>query len=268
MSFLTSQTIQQYYEMFCKIEVTFTKEVTKSIGLRQDDVILKISGNQWPSILYSSSFESAKIVTSLKPEQFDRLKSESATGMLRLGFQIPEKTDSLKFFINVKVKGYNRYSNQRQDLYFLHLDFIQPPPEDFIAIIGQFLEVNINSRKRSDERIPIKEETIKKIGFVSATCIVFIDKVPRKCIVRDLSFGGAQLLVPGLAKFLKDRQILLRLVRLDNGDNVDLSGTIVRADELEGRKDLAVVGVQFQPAAVPMIFKSLLNQYIKTHQKA
>lgn len=268
MSFLTSQTIQKYYDMFGKIEVTFSKEVTKAVGLNQDDVLLKIAGLQWPSILYSSSFENAKVIVSLKPEQFEKIKQEGSGGMLRLGFKVPEKTDSLTFFINIKVRGFNRYSSQRQDLYFLQLDYTQRPPEDYIAIIGQFLEVNINSKKRADERIAIREDVIKKIGFVSATCLVYMDKVPRKCIIRDLSFGGTQLLIPGLAKFMQSKPVILRLTRIDNGENVDLKGTVVRADELEGRKDIAIVGVQFNPADVPMSFKTMLNKYLNTHSKA
>lgn len=252
--------------MFSKIEVTYSKEVSKAVGLNQDDVLLKIAGVQWPSILYSSSFESAKVIISLKPEQFEKIKQESTSGMLRLGFKVPDKVDSLTFFINIKVRGFNRYSNQRQDLYFLQLDFTQRPPEDFIAIIGQFLEVNINSKKRADERIAIKEDVIKKIGFVSATCVVYLDKVPRKCIIRDLSFGGAQLLIPGLAKFMQSKSAILRLIRIDNGDNVDLGGVVVRAAELEGRKDIAIAGVQFNMAEVPMVFKTMLNTYLNTHK--
>ena len=268
MGFLTSQNIQQFYEMFAKIEVTFNKEVTKSVGLNQDDVLLKMAGAQLPAILYSSSFESAKVIISLRPDQFEKIKHENNTGMLRLGFKLPDKIDTLKFFINIRVKGFNRYSSQQQDLYFLHLEFTQRPPEDFIAIVGQFLEVNVNSKKRADERIPIKEDVIKKIGFASATCTVFVERVPRKCIVRDLSFGGCQLLLPGLAKFLLNKEVVLRLVRLENGSDIDLVGKIVRSDEIEGRKDLAIVGVQFDTSRVPMTYKTLLNQYLKVYQKA
>lgn len=267
MAILSSHSIQNYYQTFAKIEVTFNKEVIKALGLLQEDVYLKIAGFHIPCVLYSSSFETAKVIVSFKPEHLEKLKAGHQSGMLHLGFKSDEKTQPLKFFFNIRVKGYNRYSNQRQDLFFVSLEITQKPPEDYIAIIGQFLEININSHRRADERIPVKEDNIKKIGFASTTTLCYIDRVPRRCLVRDLSFGGAQLLVPGLAKFLKDKPIVLRLIKLDNGETIDLNGVIVRSEELENRKDLATIGVQFHKEKVPMVYKTLLNNYLKSPQR-
>ncbi len=264
MPLLTSQTLQSYFDLYSKIEVTLNKDVMKALGFIGDEVNLKIAGMQWPCIIYSTSFESAKVIVSFKPEQIERLRTGSTTGILRYCFQRPDRTELLKFFVNIKVRGFNRYNSARQDLYFVTLDFTQKPPEDLIGIIGTFLEININSKKRVNERIVIKEDIIKKLGIASTSNTIFVDQVPRKCLLRDLSFGGAQILIPGIAKFLQNKSIILRLVSLESGKNIDIPGSVLRVDEVEGRKDIASAAIQYDPLKIPMTYKTLLSEYMRT----
>ena len=96
---------------------------------------------------------------------------------------------------------------------------------------------------------------------------LYVDEVPRKCIVRDLSFSGALVLVTGVAKFLINREAKLKLEITDSKQPLILSGKIVRFEEYPDRKGIGSVGLQFHPNGVAMEYKLLLNDYLTTARK-
>ncbi|MEI8093225.1 MAG: PilZ domain-containing protein [Spirochaetales bacterium] len=264
MGVTTSQQLQSYFDAYGSVEVTFNKEVTQLLSFLQEKVFLKVAGVDWPCLLYSSSLVGAKIVLTLKPEQISRLEAGSPTCQLRYGFRNPDSPEPVVFFTNVKIKAWNRYNNgAKNDLYFMTLEFTTRPPEDLIEILGRFLEANVNSQKRRDERITVNEVSIKKLGFTSCNAIVAVEKIDRKCLVRDLSFGGAQVLLPGVAKFLENRAIVLRLTVEETGQVLSLAGKILRVETLAGRRDITQSSLQFEDAAVPHQYKVLINEALR-----
>jgi hypothetical protein len=264
MAVVTSQQIQSYYDLYRSIEVTFNLEVTKLLGFVQDQVFLKVMGTQWPCILYSSSLDGAKVILSLKADQIEKLRKESNLGSLRYSFRLQDKTEPLTFFVNVKIKGYNRYTNATNpDLYFMTLEFPQRPSDDLIEILGGFLEANVNAHKRKDERIPVNEQIIHKIGFQSCNAIISVEQIDRKCLLRDLSFGGAKLIFPGVAKFLEKRPCVLRLLDFEDGHVISIGGAFLRVEPLEGHPDLTQAVMLFEPESVPQIYKVKINDFLK-----
>jgi len=265
MPVVTSQQLSSYYELYRSIEVTLTKDVSQLLGFLQDQVALKLLGSQWPCLVYSTSLEGAKIILNLKPDQIEKLRSGSNTVSLRYGFRVADKNEPVTFFANAKIKGYNRYnSSSNNDLYFMTLEFTQRPSDDLIEVLGRFLEANVNSQKRKDVRVPVAEATIKKIGFSSCNAIVAVEQVDRKCLIRDLSFGGALILIPGVAKFLLGRQAVLRLVLEETGQVLALSGKFVRVDPLEGRRDITQAALQFDDAVIPHSYKLKINDALRS----
>ncbi len=265
MSIVTSQQLSTYYDLYRGIEVTFNKDVTQLLGFLQEQVALKILGTQWHCLLYSTSLDGAKIILNLKSEQLEKLKTGSNLVSLRYGFKNPEKTEPVTFFINARIKGYNRYNSAtNNDLYFMTLEFTQRPSDDLVEILGKFLEANVNSQKRKDVRIPVSEATVKRLGFASCHTIVAVEQIDRKCLIRDLSFGGALVLIPGVAKFLKGRTVVLRLVLEENSQVLSLPGTMVRVESVEGRRDITLAAIQFLESSVPHAFKLKLNEAIRS----
>lgn len=265
MAVVTSQQLATYYELYRSIEVTLTKDVVQLLGFLQDQVALKLLGSQWPCLVYSTSLEGAKIILNLKPDQIERLRSGSNLVALRYGFRVADKVEPLTFFANAKIKGYNRYNSAaNNDLYFMTLEFTQRPSDNLIEVLGRFLEANVNSQKRRDVRLPVNEASIKKLGFASCNTIVAVEKVDRKCLIRDLSFGGALVLIPGVAKFLQGRSAVLRLVLEENAQVLMLSGKFVRVDPVEGRRDITQAALQFDEASIPHIYKLKLNDVLRS----
>lgn len=265
MAVVTSQQLSTYYELYRGVEVTFTKDVVALLGFLPEQVALKMLGAQWHCLIFSTSLSGAKIIMNLKADQIEKLKATSNTVALRYGFRSTDKAEPVTFFANCKIKGFTRYNNQtNNDLYFMTLEFSQRPSDDLIEILGKFLEANVNSQKRKDVRIPVNEATIKKIGFNSCNTIIAVEKVDRKCLVRDLSFGGAMVLIPGVAKFLQGRSAVIRLVVEDSAQVLTIPGTFVRVEPVEGRRDITQAALQFDEAAVPHVYKLKINEVLRT----
>jgi hypothetical protein len=259
MSIPTSQQIGKWYELYRSIDVTFTKEIIKSIGLDPRGVFLKCVGEQWPCVVYSSSFAGAKIIVSSKQLLADRISKANNMVNLRFSFKISEKPDPVSFFIGGKVLGFSSYGQGGGDLQYASLQYTQRPPDDFIDIIGRLLEANMNSSRRRDERILLTPDSMRRLGLVSKDCFVYVQGVPRKCILRDLSFSGAKAIILGLAKFLVDKECILRVEMDEPRESIDIKGTIVRYEDVEGRKDLTAIALHFDEQAVPMTFKMHIN---------
>jgi hypothetical protein len=262
MSITTSQQISKWYELYRSIDVTFTKEIIKATGFDPRNIFVKCLGEQWPCVIYSTSFSGAKVVASSKAALSDKIKKSNGLVSLRYSFRLSDKVDPLSFFIAGRASGFGPYPQGGGDLQFMNVLYTQRPPDDFIDILGRLLEANINSTRRRDDRVLLTPDSMRRIGLLSKESFIYIQGVPRKCILRDLSFSGSKAIIVGLAKFLVGKECILRLEMEDPREEVDIKGTIVRYEDVEGRKDLTAVAINFDEHLVPMTFKMHINDYI------
>ena len=262
MSIATTQQITKYYETYRTIDVTFTKEVVKSLGLIPQNVYLKCLGEQWPCVVYSSSFDSAKVLAPSKQVMMERISKANNMVSLRLSFRQSDKIDPISFFVGGKVMGFAPYAQSNGSLQFINIQYAQRPPEAYLEIMGRMLEANVNSARRREDRIILTPDAMRKIRLVRKETTVLVQGVPRKCILRDLSFSGAKIIIVGLAKFLIGKECRLRVDLEDPEEIVEISGTFVRHEDVEGRKDLAAVAIQFNEAMVPISYKMHLNDFL------
>jgi len=262
MSIATSQQLTKYYDTFRAISVTYTKEVVRSTGLQPQSVFIKCLGEQWPCVIYSSSFDEAKVLAPNKPALMERIAKANNLVSVRLAFKISDASDPVMFFVSGKVNGFSPYAQSNGSLQFISLQFTQRPPDDFVEIMGRMLEANVASARRSDDRILLTPDAIRKIGLARKESTVLIDGVPRRCILRDLSFSGAKLIIVGLAKFLVGKPCSLRLDLEDPRETVAIAGKVVRYEDVEGRKDLTAIAVHFDEGTIPMSYKMQLNDFL------
>lgn len=262
MSIATSQQITKYYEAFKAIDVTFTKEVIKATGLQAQNVFVKCIGEQWPCVVYSSSFEGAKILVTTKQALSERIKRANGLVSLRFAFKLSEKDDPIAFFVSGRVTGFAPYAQSNGTLQFVNIQYTQRPPDDFVEILGRMLEANVNSTRRREERVTLTPDAMRKIGLARKETLVIIEGVPRKCILRDISFSGAKIIIVGLAKFLVNKPCRLRVDLEEPRETIEIPGKVVRFEDVEGRKDLAAVAIHYDEAAVPMSYKMHLNDFI------
>ena len=261
MGVLTSQKISEYYERFKSIEVTFSKEIIQVTGMITNQVYLKCVGDFWPCVVFSCSFQGVKLVVSLKSGILQKLEKANNMVSVRFCFKHAEKGNPVTFFVNAKSTGYTSYGNST-DVALFSLQFTQRPPDDLIEIMGRILDANVNSTKRREDRITISPETLRKLNITSKETSVYIQGVPRRCILRDISFSGSKIIMVGIAKFLVEKVVALRIDFEDPRQSFLIKGKFIRSEVVEGRKELVALAVIFEENTVPMGYKVRVNDYL------
>jgi hypothetical protein len=261
MGVITSQKITSYYERFKAIDVTFSKEIIQVTGLVTQQVYLKCGGDFWPCVIYSSSFLESKIAANIQSGLVQKLQQANNSVGLRFCFKKADADTPVTFFVSGRVSGYSPYGVSR-DIALFPIQFTQRPPDDLIEIMGRVLEANVNSAKRREERILLTGDVIRKMNLFSKETAVFIQGVPRRCILRDISFSGAKLIMMGVAKFLVNRDVALRIDFDDPRESFLVKGSFIRAEDVEGRKELIALAVQFNDNSIPMGYKIRINDYL------
>lgn len=263
MAFTTSQQISRYYDTFSDREITFTKEVISAIRLNPKDVYLKCTGYQWPCVIYSSSMRSSKVIVNMQESLKDALQKANNLVSLRYSFIRLDKNDPVSFLVSSRISAFTPYSRENSNLSFVNLEFTQRPPDGLIDVLGSLLDANANSHNRRDVRIPISEEVAGQLGLQIRGIQVYIQGVPRKCVLRDISFGGAKVVIIGVPKLLLNKEAVIRLPFDDTGEVIDVHGTVIRFEGVEGREDIAAIAVRFDDERVPARLKMRINEYLK-----
>lgn len=266
MAIATSQQISQYYEMYKDTEVTFTRDIIRTLSMDPRQIYIKCSGGQWPCIINSTSFVAAKIIVGTKGGAFQQLAQTEATSCsLRFCFFLDDN-QILSFFISGHVASI-RLMDGQSDLALVTIEFSQRPPDDLIEMIGHLLDANSNFIKRKDTRIIINAETKRVLTLQKAETIIKVDGVPRNCIMRDISFGGAKVILMGMAQFLQNKPIELLVSFEDPKETFSLKGTIVRIEEIQGRRDIIAVNIKYDEASIPLSYKMHINDFISESRK-
>jgi hypothetical protein len=266
MGVATSQKISTYYDQYRDTEVTFTKDILRILGVDPRQIYIKCNGSQWPCIINSTSFQLSRIIIGTKGGAYAQISQKDAPPVsLRFCFIEPEN-QLLSFFVSAHVTDITPYMNSK-DLAVVTLTFNQRPPDDLIEKIGQLLEANVNSIRRREERIIINEESKRKLGIQKEETIIFIQSIPRRCIIRDLSFSGAKVILVGLAQFLVQKEALLRVNFEDQLEILALKGIIVNVTPIEGRKDIVFANIKFAEKTVPLSYKIHINNFLTAVRK-
>ncbi|WP_053228448.1 PilZN3 domain-containing protein [Spirochaeta cellobiosiphila] len=268
MAITTVQQLNRYLEIYKDNEVTFNKEIIKTTGLISKKVYLKVAGYQLPCVIYSLSLSKAKIIMSLEGDLLQKIRESSSGVSLRLCFSEDDNKEPVPFFIACRLAGSTPYNQGKsRNLFFLTMDFTQRPPDIFIETMGLILDARSSSKNRTNERIVVNESLLNKVGFSGVNAQIIIDRMPRKVIVRDISFGGVKVFIMGIGKFLMEKDAIFRLWHLESKNYLNIPGKTVRMEEVEGRKDIIAIAVQFEDPKVPIQYKVSLHNFFQLLQK-
>src|SRR5574344_1650612 len=263
MAIATSQQITRYYDLYRDTEITFTKDIIRTLSMDPRQIFIKCAGSQWPCIINSTSFQVARIIIGTKGGAFQQIAQHNAPPV-RLRFCFFESDNQiLSFFIASKVTNITPYMNSK-DLAVVTLTYTQRPPDDLIEMVGHLLDANTNSIRRKEERILINEDSRRRLSIPHEETIVIVQNVPRHCILRDLSFGGAKVILLGLAQFLVSKDIILRIEFDEPHEIVSIKGTIINAEQIEGRKDIISINIRYDDNSIPLSYKIHINNFITT----
>ena len=263
MGILTAQRIAAFYERYKNIDVTFSKELIQVTGLITEQVHLKCGSGFWPCFLFATSFQGAKVVANIKSDLMAKIQQANNMINLRFCFKSLETGAPLTFFVAGRVLGSVPYKNSRE-ISLLSIQFTQRPPDDLIEILGRILDANVSSSKRRDERVPVTPENQRYIKILSKETACFIQGVPRRCILREMSFSNAKIIMMGVAKFLVNKETALRFDFDDPRESFLVKGKFVRSENVEGKKEMIALAIQYDEASVPMGYKIRINEFLNT----
>lgn len=263
---LTSEHIARLYSTYSDTEITFNTQVMFASGLLPADIRLRLGDEELPCILHACSMKGARVVAEVEGKRLDQLSKSLVA--LRLAFRPKDAPSPTTFFIFSRVESLTEYNAQRPSLRFITLQFSQRPADMLIGILGSLLEINANAVRRRNERIAITSENMKRIGLESKESCVAIDGMPRNCILSDISFGGAKVLVTGVQDPGKKRgKVLLKLGRCEMKEDAVMDGSIVRVEEVDGEGNTVSLSIQFV-SDPPLSYKQKINDYFSGIGKA
>jgi hypothetical protein len=268
MSVVTSQQISKLYQAYAGEEVLFNKDVTRALMLNGKGVHIRCFGYQWPCIIHSSSMTGAKLIVNMKSSIKQIVEKANRNVGLNFSFIQRDRTNPVSFIMKAKVIQYTPYHPEKPDLNFMHIQFSNRAPDELIFRLGDLLDAQTQANDRKDDRIIVNPDTqrILKLAMKDAVAIS-IDNIPRKCILRDLSFGGAKVIIFGVPNFLVNKSSVLTLKFEDPYQTIAIPGKVLRFEEVQGRKDLAAFAIRFDDETLPSEYKLRLNQYFKLRKK-
>lgn len=258
---LNARQLAKYYDDYKDTEITFTKDILRTLAMDPRQIYIKCAGNQWPCILNSTSFTKAKIIIGTKGGAYQQLQQNKDQNLnLRFSFYTPD--GQLKgFFTTGKATETTSYMNSN-DLAIVTITYSQRPPDDLIDMVGHLLDANTNAVRRKEDRIVINADTCRKLGLPREETIITIQGVPRHCILRDISFGGTKVILLGLSQFLMNKEVTLRLEFEEPHEIIQLKGLILGTSPIEGRKDMVAANIRFDESSISLAYKIHINNYL------
>lgn len=269
MGFATSQQIHQYYETYKSSSVAFTKEVIQALSFNTQQSVLRLIGGdneQTACIINSASMTSAKVIVPKNCATYEKISSGINTVNLKFSFFESNGKADLAFFVSGKIIGSRDY-NVSPDLVLFNIEYTQRAPDDLIEKLGSLLDAKMMAPKRTARRIELTDSAVKKLGLAQKETIVAIQNIPRRCILRDISLTGAKFIIAGVAPFLLNKDCVLKFTFEDPDVILGIRGKIIRAELVEGRKDLIAAAMDFTPSSVSLAYKLRLTQFFNQQRK-
>ncbi len=266
MGIITSQQLQNYYDFYRDKEVTYTKEVLRTLAVDPRQIYVKCNGAQWPCIINSTSFQIARIIVGTKGGAYAAMAKKAPPPVSLRFYFIQQHDQPISFFVTGRITDISPYMNSTE-LAVITLTFTQRPPDDLIEKIGSMLEANSNAIRRKDERIIITDDAKRRMNMTRDETIIFIQNVPRRCILRDISFSGAKVILLGIEKFIQGKETILRIHFDEPDEIIQLAGHVVKTSPVEGRPEIIYACLQFDEAAVPTSYRIRINTYLTSMRK-
>ena len=260
MAFVTSQQLDTYYDKYKKIDVTFTKDVSKSLRILQNQTHLKHKGGQRSCVIYSSSLCGSKIIIALPNKLLAKLQTAKLV-YLRYCFQKEDSSDIISFIVHSRIVGFTQYGDNAE-VYFAQLKYTHRPPDTLIEILGALLDANVNAKRRKEERIVIDTNNMRRLSLVSNTHTVWIDNTSRNGLLRDVSFSGLKIIILGDPTSLIGKKAKVQLSQTF-GRNIELTGEIVRHETVENYNNLVAIVLHFEPEDTPLEYRMFINDSLR-----
>jgi len=263
MTLLGTSVLQNLYQEYLNAELTYSKEVAQGLGVLPADSSLKWGGELFPCVVHSSSFRAAKVLVRLTASQGKLIDAGSKLTTLTMTFLQPKTGKKELYQFNGTMQVQQHYGAGESELSVLIVVvFSHRPPEGFLQAHGSYLSLKKEANQRREDRIALTPENQNLLDLASLNTVVTVEHIERKCLLRELSYNGARVILTGVAPFLLEKPFVLDLP-FTGRTTLKLPGNILRAEAIEGHRGLAVIALGYHPDLVPVDYLRVLQKGFK-----
>ena len=257
MSIVTSQQLARYYEQYQNTEVTFNKQVSQRDRVGEPQRVSQGAGSSGSLRRVFHVHDGRARHRDCATHRHCDNQADHQPHRSPLVLQATRQSGAHHLFVTCRPTGFTHYAVQDPDVQIVAVEFTQRPPDDLIQILGTLLEANANAQRRRDERIIVSPETLKKLGLESREAAIVVEERAHRCVLRDVSFSGAKIVVSGYPSMFNGKRASLKIMRADQAGEMILTGSIRRVDEVGGRKD--ILAVSMNTSVIPALGTSCLS---------
>ena len=266
MSINTFYNISNYYDYYRDESVVFTNSNINALKLDPKKVVLKINRIICPCIINTTSMLQATVLVPSKSSILNIIKKND-NHLVNLKYSFLDSNDKdVEFFVNCSLESIEEYEHA-PSFYKLSLTYTKRPSNELILRLGRFLEINKNYKAFNTDMIDITINALSILGIQKAESMVLIFGVPRKCIIKSLSFSSAIIVAVGVPKYLIDKTSDLTISFIDTFEELTVKGVVSHAEFIEGRKDICKIEIVFNKNTIPISYKAHLNTYFMNYKK-
>jgi len=263
MSLLGTSVLQNLYQEYLETELTYSKEVALGLGVLPAESSLKWSGDLFPCVVHSCSFRAAKVLVRLTASQWRAMERGTKLTTLTLTFVQPKTSKRELFQFNGNLQVLQQHgSGEGEVSVLLGVVFSHRPSEGFLQAHGSYLNLKKEANQRREDRISLSPEARELLGLSSLNTSISVELIDRKCLLRELSYNGARVILTGVAPFLLDKPFVID-IPFAGRPPLQIPGNVLRAEAVESHRGLAVLALNYHEDRVPIDYLRALQKGLK-----
>ncbi|AHH14228.1 c-di-GMP-binding receptor PlzA [Borrelia hermsii] len=256
-----SRKIKAYEAKYKGKEIKMSTEINSFLNIK-NSVEMRIGTYVANGVIYSISMSAIKLILQ-DDKVLPVLAQNGNSGNIQLKSFDNVGDDS--FFIPsliVKLVNTSSYSVQEKEYNLLTLDFLSPLSEEIAVKIGKLLDLKLGQNQRIHERIIIDKDSIRKLNLSSDKAFIKVKGVKHKCLIKDMSYGGALLIsyfdYEGMDESNPDLTLSFDIA----GKEVSIVGKARNLSVIQtpNGKVLAL-GIAFCEEKIPLAYTMLIHDY-------
>ncbi|QFP41644.1 PilZ domain-containing protein [Borrelia miyamotoi] len=188
-----SKKIKNYETKYKGKEINMSTEINSFLNIK-NAVEMRVGTYLAYGVIYSISMNAIKLILQ-EDEVLPILAKNGNSGNIH--FKSFDNVGDGSLFIPsliVKLVNTSSYFVQDKEYNLLTLDFISPVPGEFAIKIGKLLDLKLGQNQRIHERIIINKDSLRKLNLISDKAFIEINGTKHKCLIKDISYGGALLI--------------------------------------------------------------------------
>ncbi|AWG43085.1 PilZ domain-containing protein [Candidatus Borreliella tachyglossi] len=258
---LLSRKIKDYETKYRCKEIKMSTEINSFLNIK-NTVEMKVGTYVVFGIIYSISMNTIKIIfqeDTILPilaqnRNLGNIQIRRLDDLTHNSFIIPS--------LAVRLANTSTYSGQDKEYNLLTLDFLSPVPEEFAMKIGKLLDLKLGQNQRIHERIIVDKDSLRKLKLSSDKAFIEFNGIKHKCLIKDLSYGGALLISYFDYEEMDESDIDLTLNFNIAGNEVSILGKTRNLSVIQtpNGKVLAL-GIAFYEEKIPLDYTMLIHDY-------